>query len=58
MPPKKAAKKKASVAIYCVKCKKKTGTSGIVRRTAKNGTPMMQGACVICKTKKTTFTKG
>ena len=53
MPPKKGSSK-----IFCVKCKKKTGTSDIVNKTAKNGRAMKQGTCTTCGTKKTQFIKG
>ena len=37
---------------YCVKCRQKTPTSGATVRTAKNGTRMRAGRCVVCGSKK------
>ena len=45
-------------AIYCVKCRQKTSTTGEHHATAKNGKGMIQGQCTACGTKKTTFGSG
>ena len=49
MPPK-------SVRMYCVKCKKKTGTKDVVKAKSKNNRNRLKGKCAICGTKKNMFT--
>lgn len=40
---------------YCVKCKKKTDTTDMINKTAKNGRPIMLGKCADCNNKKAKF---
>ena len=42
----------ASVEIYCVKCKAKTGSTDVQAVTLKNGRPATSATCVDCGTKK------
>jgi len=41
--------------IYCVKCCKFTETRDVKQKTTKNNRQMLQGICVVCGTKKSTF---
>ena len=41
--------------MYCVKCKKQTGTTNEEITTSKNNRNMKHGICVVCGTKKTQF---
>ena len=41
--------------LYCVKCRRKTGTSDLRDSVSKNGKPMLRGVCVVCGTTKTRF---
>jgi hypothetical protein len=43
--------------MYCVVCKKKTGTKDETDRKAKNGRTMKGGICTECGKKKCTFVK-
>lgn len=43
--------------IYCVKCRRKTPTEDIREARSAKGTPMIQGTCAVCGTKKTQFVK-
>ena len=43
--------------MYCVKCKRDTGTSSVQYFVSKNGRNMKRGTCVICRTTKTQFIK-
>ena len=42
----------ASVEIYCLKCKAKTGSTDVQAVTLKNGRPATRATCVDCGTKK------
>lgn len=44
-----------NIAIFCVKCKSKTGTSNPKHVQSQNGRHMIQGQCSNCGTKKTMF---
>ena len=39
-------------AIYCVKCKAKTGSADLKAVTMKNGRAAAQATCVVCSTRK------
>ena len=43
--------------MYCVKCKKATGTSNIQFVVSKNGRNMKRGTCVICPRLKHSLSK-
>ena len=43
--------------MYCVKCKKRTGTTNEQITTTKNKRHMKRGVCAICGTTKTQFIK-
>ena len=40
---------------YCVKCQKKTGTTGITAHIASNNRKYIKGICTTCKKNKTCF---
>ena len=40
------------VLVYCVKCKEKTGSSGLQAITMKNGRPATACKCIVCGTRK------
>ena len=44
--------------MYCVRCKKQTGTTNEEITTSKNNRNMKRGICVVCGTKKTQFIRG
>ena len=39
-------------AIYCIKCKAKTGSADLKAVTMKNGRAATQATCVVCGTRK------
>ena len=43
--------------MYCVKCKRITGTSNIERFVTKNNRNMVRGRCDVCGIRKTQFIK-
>ena len=43
--------------MYCVKCKRSTGTNNIERVTSKNNRNMLRGTCEVCGKTKTQFIK-
>lgn len=51
----KIAHRTITMEIYCVKCRKKTPTEDITEKKSARGTPMIQGICTVCGTKKTQF---
>lgn len=42
---------------YCMKCRRKTATLNPKRAVTKNGKPMLQGTCAVCRSKKSSFLK-
>ena len=42
-------------AIYCVKCKAKTGSADLEPVTMKNGSAATRATCVVCSTRKMRF---
>ena len=40
------------VLVYCVKCREKTGSSGLQAITMKNGRPATTGRCTVCGARK------
>ena len=40
------------VLVYCVKCREKTGSSGLEAITMKNGRPATARRCTVCGTRK------
>ena len=42
-------------AIYCVRCKAKTGSADLKAVTMKNGRAAAQAACVVCGARKMRF---
>ena len=43
--------------MYCVKCRKHTGTTDVAKFTARNGRLMQKGTCSVCGKVKTGFIK-